>query len=323
MEQNYGFFSSLNFIESNNNDENLFSFDDNDYSKLTKKNQKYNEEPELINNIIDINEEKKDDIKIEIEKKSLKELNRKEIIKERNKVSAKRYRERIKEKIINLEKENKKLKEEINKLKLFIENEICIKCKEKYENIKEKKYIIENKNNFKNKKVFGLFTVICIVFLIIGYENLNKKQLIGILHGRKLINDNQIIDVTHHNLTKYIKNFGKKTLITLGDYYSILQNNFLGRKILKFKNNDKIRIINGYENIDIFNEIYENIIVDLSNSVKIDNENPLYFRLFIVNNNLTENGSKVEELKQRENHQIIEVNCKVLGISQNFFFNNN
>ena len=317
MEQYKDFFSNRYFIESNNYDDNLFSFDDNDY---LKEKSKYNEKHELINNIIDINEEKKDDIKIEIEKKSLKGLNNKDIIKERNKVSAKRYRERIKEKIINLEKENKKLKEEMNKLKLYIENEMCIKCKEKYENIKDKKYVIENKNNCKNKKVSGLFTVICICFLIIGYENLNKKQIIEILHGRKLINDNQKIDITYYNLTKLTKSFGKKTLITFGDYYSILQNNFLGRKILKFKNKGKIRILNGYENIDNFNETCENCVVDVSNNVKINNENPLYFRLFIVNSNLTEN-IKDEELKEKANNQIIEITCKVLGISQNFLKN--
>ena len=317
MEQYKDFFSNRYFIESNNYDDNLFSFDDNDY---LKEKSKYNEKHELINNIIDINEEKKDDIKIEIEKKSLKGLNNKDIIKERNKVSAKRYRERIKEKIINLEKENKKLKEEMNKLKLYIENEMCIKCKEKYENIKDKKYVIENKNNCKNKKVSGLFTVICICFLIIGYENLNKKQIIEILHGRKLINDNQKIDITYYNLTKLTKSFGKKTLITFGDYYSILQNNFLGRKILKFKNKGKIRILNGHENIDNFNETCENCVVDVSNNVKINNENPLYFRLFIVNSNLTEN-IKDEELKEKENNQIIEITCKVLGISQNFLKN--
>ncbi len=311
------FFSSRYFIESNNYDDNLFSFNG---GGCSKEKSKYNEKPELIDNVIDINEEKEEDIKIEIEKKSLKELNYKEIIKERNKVSAKRYRERIKEKIINLEKENKKLKEEMNNLKLFIENELCIKCKEKYENIKDKKYIIENKNNFKNKKVSGLFTVICICFLIIGYENLNKKQIIEILHGRKLINDNQNIDITHHNITKLTKSFGKKTLITFGDYYSILQNNFLGRKILKFKNKGKIRILNGYENIDNFNETCENCVVDVSNNVKINNENPLYFRLFIVNSNLTEN-IKDEELKEKANNQIIEITCKVLGISQNFLKN--
>ncbi len=167
--------------------------------------------------------------------------------------------------------------------------------------------------------LFRLFTVIYINFLIIGYENLNKKQLIEILHGRKLINDNQIIDITFYNLKKFIKSFGKITLITLGDYYSILQNNYLGRKILRFKNNGKIRKLNGYENIDILNETCENFLVDISDNVKINNENPLYFRLLIVNKNLTENGSKVKELKQKENHQIIEINCKVLGISQNFF----
>ena len=317
MEQYKDFFSNRYFIESNNYDDNLFSFDDNDY---LKEKSKYNEKHELINNIIDINEEKKDDIKIEIEKKSLKGLNNKDIIKERNKVSAKRYRERIKEKIINLEKENKKLKEEMNKLKLYIENEMCIKCKEKYENIKDKKYVIENKNNCKNKKVSGLFTVICICFLIIGYENLNKKQIIEILHGRKLINDNQKIDITYYNLTKLTKSFGKKTLITFGDYYSILQNNFLGRKIIKFKNKGKIRILNGHENIDNFNETCENCVVDVSNNVKINNENPLYFRLFIVNSNLTEN-IKDEELKEKANNQIIEITCKVLGISQNFLKN--
>ncbi len=317
MEQYKDFFSNRYFIEPNNYDDNLFSFDDNDY---LKEKSKYNEKHELINNIIDINEEKKDDIKIEIEKKSLKGLKNKDIIKERNKVSAKRYRERIKEKIINLEKENKKLKEEMNKLKLYIENEMCIKCKEKYENIKDKKYVIENKNNCKNKKVSGLFTVICICFLIIGYENLNKKQIIEILHGRKLINDNQKIDITYYNLTKLTKSFGKKTLITFGDYYSILQNNFLGRKILKFKNKGKIRILNGYENIDNFNETCENCVVDVSNNVKINNENPLYFRLFIVNSNLTEN-IKDEELKEKANNQIIEITCKVLGISQNFLKN--
>ena len=317
MEQYKDFFSNRYFIESNNYDDNLFSFDDNDY---LKEKSKYNEKHKLINNIIDINEEKKDDIKIEIEKKSLKGLNNKDIIKERNKVSAKRYRERIKEKIINLEKENKKLKEEMNKLKLYIENEMCIKCKEKYENIKDKKYVIENKNNCKNKKVSGLFTVICICFLIIGYENLNKKQIIEILHGRKLINDNQKIDITYYNLTKLTKSFGKKTLITFGDYYSILQNNFLGRKIIKFKNKGKIRILNGHENIDNFNETCENCVVDVSNNVKNNNENPLYFRLFIVNSNLTEN-IKDEELKEKENNQIIEITCKVLGISQNFLKN--
>ena len=132
MEQYKDFFSNRCFIESNNYDENLFSFDDNDYSKSNKEKSNNNEETELINNIIEINEEKMDDIKIEIEKKNLIELKRKEIIKERNKASAKKYRERIKEKIIYLEKENKKLKEEINKLKLFIQNEICITCKEKY-----------------------------------------------------------------------------------------------------------------------------------------------------------------------------------------------
>ena len=320
MEEYKDFFSSQFFIESNNYDENLFSFDANNYSKLNKEKSNNNEETELINNIIEINEEKMDDIKIEIEKKNLIELKRKEIIKERNKVSAKKYRERIKEKIINLEKENKKLKEELNKLKLYIENEMCIKCKEKYENIKDKKYVIENKNNCKNKKVSGLFTVICICFLIIGYENLNKKQIIEILHGRKLINDNQKIDITYYNLTKLTKSFGKKTLITFGDYYSILQNNFLGRKILKFKNKGKIRILNGHENIDNFNETCENCVVDVSNNVKNNNENPLYFRLFIVNSNLTEN-IKDEELKEKANNQIIEITCKVLGISQNFLKN--
>ena len=126
--------------------------------------------------------------------------------------------------------------------------------------------MIENKiNNSKNKKVVGLFTVICICFLIIGYENLNKKQIVEILLGRKLINDNQNI-----------------------------------------------------ENIDIFNEMCENCVVDISDNIINTEENPLYFRMFVVNKNLTENGSKDEKLIQKGNHQLLEVNCKIVGVSQNF-----
>ena len=179
--------------------------------------------------------------------------------------------------------------------------------------------MIENKiNNSKNKKVVGLFTVICICFLIIGYENVNKKQMVEILLGRKLINDNEKIDITYYNLSQSIKSYGNKTLITLGDYYSILHNNYLGRKLLKFKSNGKIRILNGYENIDIFNEMCENCVVDISDNIRNTEENPLYFRMFVVNKNLTENGSKDEELIQKGNHQLLEVNCKIVGVSQNF-----
>ena len=319
MEQYKDFFSSRYFMESNNYDENLSIFDEENDSKLTKS--KNNEKLELINNINELNEDQNNDSKIEINNKILRQLNKnkKEIIKERNRISAKKYRERIKEKIKNLEKENKKLKEEINKLKLFLNNEICKTCKEKYELINDKNYITQSKlNNLKKKKVFGLFTVICICFLFIGYEYNNGKQLKEIINGRKLINDNQNIDVTYYKLSQIVKNFRNRAFITLGDYYSIFQNNYLGRKILKFKNNGKIRILNGYENIDIFNEMCENCVVDISDNIINTEENPLYFRMFVVNKNLTENGSKDEELIQKGNHQLLEVNCKIVGVSQNF-----
>ena len=319
MEQYKDFFSSRYFMESNNYDENLSIFDEENDSKLTKS--KNNEKLELINNINELNEDQNNDSKIEINNKILRQLNKnkKEIIKERNRISAKKYRERIKEKIKNLEKENKKLKEEINKLKLFLNNEICKTCKEKYELINDKNYITQSKlNNLKKKKVFGLFTVICICFLFIGYEYNNGKQLKEIINGRKLINDNQNIDVTYYKLSQIVKNFRNRAFITLGDYYSIFQNNYLGRKILKFKNNGKIRILNGYENIDIFNEMCENCVVDISDNIRNTEENPLYFRMFVVNKNLTENGSKDEELIQKGNHQLLEVNCKIVGVSQNF-----
>ena len=319
MEQYKDFFSSRYFMESNNYDENLSIFDEENDSKLTKS--KNNEKLELINNINELNEDQNNDSKIEINDKILRQLNKnkKEIIKERNRISAKKYRERIKEKIKNLEKENKKLKEEINKLKLFLNNEICKTCKEKYELINDKNYITQSKlNNLKKKKVFGLFTVICICFLFIGYEYNNGKQLKEIINGRKLINDNQNIDVTYYKLSQIVKNFRNRAFITLGDYYSIFQNNYLGRKILKFKNNGKIRILNGYENIDIFNEMCENCVVDISDNIINTEENPLYFRMFVVNKNLTENGSKDEKLIQKGNHQLLEVNCKIVGVSQNF-----
>ena len=319
MEQYKDFFSSRYFMESNNYDENLSIFDEENDSKLTKS--KNNEKLELINNINELNEDQNNDSKIEINNKILRQLNKnkKEIIKERNRISAKKYRERIKEKIKNLEKENKKLKEEINKLKLFLNNEICKTCKEKYELINDKNYITQSKlNNLKKKKVFGLFTVICICFLFIGYEYNNGKQLKEIINGRKLINDNQNIDVTYYKLSQIVKNFRNRAFITLGDYYSIFQNNYLGRKILKFKNNGKIRILNGYENIDIFNEMCENCVVDISDNIINTEENPLYFRMFVVNKNLTENGSKDEKIKKKGNHQLLEVNCKIVDVSQNF-----
>ena len=180
--------------------------------------------------------------------------------------------------------------------------------------------MIENKiNNSKNKKVVGLFTVICICFLFIGYEYNNGKQLKEIINGRKLINDNQNIDVTYYKLSQIVKNFRNRAFITLGDYYSILHNNYLGRKLLKFKSNGKIRILNGYENIDIFNEMCENCVVDISDNIINDDKDPLYFRIFIVNQNLIKNETIVdEELIQKGKHQFIEVNCKLIGISQNF-----
>ena len=320
MEQYKDFFSSRYFMESNNYDENLSIFDEENDSKLTKS--KNNEKFELINNINELNENQNNDSKIEINNKILRQLNKnkKEIIKERNRISAKKYRERIKEKINNLEKENKKLKEEINKLKLFLNNEICKTCKEKYELINDKNYIAQSKlNNLKKKKVFGLFTVICICFLFIGYEYKNGKQLKEIINGRKLINDNQNIDVTYYKLSQIAKNYRNRSFITLGDYYSIFQNNYLGRKILKFKNNGKIRILNGYENIDIFNEMCENCVVDISDNIINDDKDPLYFRIFIFNQNLIKNRTIIdEELIQKGKHQFIEVNCKLIGISQNF-----
>ena len=133
------------------------------------------------------------------------------------------------------------------------------------------------------------------------------KKIVEILYGRKLINDNQNSDLTYYNLSQYTKNYGNKTLITIGDYYSILHNNYLGRKLFKFKSNCKIRILNGYENINFFNEMCGNCVVDVSDNFKINDENPLYFRLFIVNKNLTEKSSK-NELIQKGTHQFIELN---------------
>ena len=67
MEQYKDFFSSRYFMESNNYDENLSIFDEENDSKLTKS--KNNEKLELINNINELNEDKNNDSKIEIKKK--------------------------------------------------------------------------------------------------------------------------------------------------------------------------------------------------------------------------------------------------------------
>ena len=77
--------------------------------------------------------------------------NKKEKIKQINKESAKRYRQKRKALFEKLTNENKKLKKENLFLKKMLKEQICPLCKSEIKN-KKRIFITQNTNNSKNKK---------------------------------------------------------------------------------------------------------------------------------------------------------------------------
>ena len=248
--------------------------------------------------------------------------NKKEKIKQINKESAKRYRQKRKALFEKLTNENKKLKKENLLLKKILKEQICPLCKSELKN-KKRIFITQNSKNSKNKgkKISSIIlstVIILLVFYFINNINLNSNYFSDVYNGTRILKEKDNFDVTLKEIEETKINY-QGWYIYLGDYYSISNYfDYFGKQKYSFNNKGKVKLHhenNIYEQYIKKNKTCSNCITDIGNNIKPNKTNPMYFNIYISNQTVTNDSMN---LKLDKNFSYIEITCKIIGVSQNF-----
>ncbi len=257
-------------------------------------------------------------------------------IKKKNKLkknaeSAKRARQRKKELLNHLIKENVKLKSEIKELKNILENKICDECKNK---VLQSKIEIKNNNKLLNsKKKFFISTISISVILLIFFNfnipiNQKKSNLIRNLNFISLESSNyKISNLEIQNLTL------TSVYVELGDYYSLIKrnDNFLYNKnkiFYSFQNIGKVRIVQENEITEDLNiENCKDCIVELNQDdvvVQKTKSGSFFFKIFLTPKkiNIDGNDFDINSGKDGLPTSSYEIDCNSFGFSKNLIYNN-
>ena len=247
--------------------------------------------------------------------------NKKEKIKQINKESAKRYRQKRKALFEKLTNENKKLKKENLFLKKMLKEQICPLCKTELKN-KKRIFITQNTNNSKNKKKKKISSIIlstAIIFLIFYFFNkFNSNYFADVYNGTRILKEKDNFDVTFKEIEDTKINY-QGWYIYLGDYYSISSYlDYFGNKKYSFNNQGKRKLNHEksiYEKYLKKNKTCSNCIIDIGNNIKPNKTNPFYFNIYISNQTFSNDNLN---LKLDKTFSYIEITCKIIGLSQNF-----
>ena len=248
--------------------------------------------------------------------------NKKEKIKQINKESAKRYRQKRKALFEKLTNENKKLKKENLLLKKMLKEQICPLCKSELKN-KKRIFITQNPTNSKSKgkKISSITLSLAIIFLFfycINKINSNSNYFADVYKGTRVLKEKDNFDVTFKEIEETKINY-QGWYIYLGDYYSISNYfDYFGNQKYSFNNKGKVKLHdenNIYEKYLKKNQTCSNCITDISNKIKPNKTNPLYFNIYISNQSFTNDSLN---LKLDKTFSYIEITCKIIGLSQNF-----
>ncbi len=272
---------------------------------------------EDIENLLLINKEKEVETEIETKKAKIKQI---------NKESAKRYRQKKKALFEKLTIENKKLKKENLKLKKLLKEQICPICLEQTKN-KKKIFISQtgrkSSNNIKKgSSIILTMTILFLFFYNFSGFNQSENYLKEISIGKRNLNEKENFDVSLKEIQEAKIGFQGMD-IYMGNYYSVSNYyDLLGKEIYKFNNQGKLKL---NEENDIFNTYIKKnqscskCLTDISNNIKINDTNPFYFNIYISNQTLSgESKNDILNLKLNKPTSIIDLTCKVIGISQHF-----
>ena len=257
-------------------------------------------------------------------------------IKKKNKLkknaeSAKRARQRKKELLNHLIKENINLKSEIKELKNILENKICDECKNK---VFQSKIEIKNNNKLLNsKKIFFISTISLSVILLIFFNftipiNQKKTNLIRNLNFISLESSNyKYTNLEIQNLTL------ASLYVLLGDYYSLIKrnDNFLYNEnniIYSFQNKGKVRILKENEITEDLNiENCKYCVVELNQNdvvVQKTKSGSFFFKIFLTPKkiNIDGNDFDINSGKDGLPTTSYEIDCNSFGFSKNLIYNN-
>ena len=270
-----------------------------------------------IENLLLINKEKEVETEIETKKAKIKQI---------NKESAKRYRQKKKALFEKLTLENKKLKKENLKLKKLLKEQICPICLEQTKN-KKKIFISQTGRKSSNNIKKGSSIILSMTILFLFFYNFSKfnhseNYLKEISIGKRNLNEKENFDVSLKEIQEAKIGFQGMD-IYMGNYYSVSNYyDLLGKEIYKFNNKGKLKL---NEENDIFNTYIKKnqscskCLTDISNNIKINDTNPFYFNIYISNQTLSgESKNDILNLKLNKPTSIFDLTCKVIGISQHF-----
>ena len=269
---------------------------------------------------------------------------KKEILKQKNKISQKKSRERKKLDIIKLVQENKQLKVKIE----TISSKLCEKCKKllNKESNEEKKtqFLLSNTPHMSlpsSAKLLTYFTSIVVIFcLLCNFSpqisfllktslNSNKKLVDKILTSNRLLtaakntqNSNLYLNVKQISESQKLPQAG--VFMSFGDFYSVTtQNAFLESKY-DFINNGKIRVIKDSSYASSIPKKCERCLLEINADNIIRNSENLHFKLFLPS---TRFWDKDNQTSKEDNYTIdvtsvdemlmYEVECEVVGFGSN------
>ena len=324
------------------NDEGFEIFKDFETQSKTKEKDTYS-----------FSEETKDQ-KLQIFKICKTRMNRqlkKDFIRQKNKISQKKSRERKKLDIIHLVNENKKLileNKNLHEKMQSLSEKLCPSChnlffKQNTNNSSKKQSFILSisPSSISTSKVLTYVTsVIALVCLFLNiYPQFtpvlktflfpNKNIVDKILTSNRLLNEAK--NTRNSNLYLNVKQISEAqklpdagVFMSFGDFYSVTtQNSFLESKY-DFINNGKIRVIKDSSYASSIPQKCEKCLLEINADNIIRHPDNLHFKLFLPqrrfwekDNNTQHDNNYTIDVTTVDEFMIYEVECEVVGFGQN------
>lgn len=240
---------------------------------------------------------------------------KKKIILEKNRESARQSRRRKKQIIESLLKENRELKRELHEFKKHLFVTLCKDCKAKLNLIPNKPIIQQSVPQVQSRKPFSLFTVcaavICIILNIAYFSDFFSTSSNPLL--RKLSNRSI---VTYQEIEKINITVGS-VFISYGDYYSIINGKqFLRNEVFyTFENKGKVRKLYNKEIGQVPVTECPSCMVEIPRSNIVQKKGKIGFKLFVNPTRFWEHKSNNDTLDNDVN-TLLELDCETIGYSK-------
>lgn len=255
--------------------------------------------------------------KVKVHRKQIP-LEKKKLIQEKNRESARQSRRRKKQIIEGLLKENRELKRELKEYKKYLFVTLCKDCKAKLNIIPNNNQVIQQCNNvlqMQSRKTVSLFTVctavICII-LNIGYffDLFSLPSSSSLL--RQLSNNKKF---TYEQIEKINVTVGR-IFISYGDYYSISNGKqFFNNEVLyTFENKGKVRKLYKEEVGQLPVTECPSCMVEIPKENIVQKKGKVGFKLFV--NQFSPIGINSNNDTLDKNFTLIELDCETTGFSR-------